>query len=108
MDAAKEEKAWVLVPAVVLADQYRGGSHDQVIDSFLARHPFIDIISTDRDLARKIGNLLASKGMGSEHHVDASVVAVAAEARNAVIFTSDPDDLRPLASDFPGVRIEPL
>jgi hypothetical protein len=98
----------VLVPAAVLAEQYRGGSHDQVVDSFLARHPHIQIVITDRDLARKVGNLLARNALGSAHHVDATVVAVAAEARNAVIFTADPEDIRPLAVGYPGIQVEPI
>jgi hypothetical protein len=108
LEAAAVARAEVLVPAAVLAEQYRGGPYDQTTDSFLARHPHIQIVVTDRDLARKVGNLLARKNLGSTHHVDAAVVAVAAEARIAVIFTGDPDDIRPLAADYPGIRVEPI
>jgi len=106
--AALATDAEVVVPAAVLAEQYRGGSHDQIADAFLARHPFITIVDTDRKLARIVGNILARAGLGSAHHVDATVVATAVTSRGGVIVTGDPHDLNVLAAELPGVRIEAL
>ncbi|MEX0427628.1 hypothetical protein AB3X52_08360 [Nocardioides sp. DS6] len=92
----------------MLAEQYRGGRYDQIVDSCLGRHTGIGVADTTRILARTIGNLLARAGRGSADHVDASVVAAALAAGGGVIATGDPDDLNGLAADLPGVRIEPL
>jgi hypothetical protein len=54
-------------------------------------------VSTDRSLARRVGHLLASAGWGSEHHVDATVVATCATAGGGVILTTDTSDLATLA-----------
>jgi len=104
--AALATDADVIVPAAVLAEQYRGAKHDQIADAFLARHPFITVIDTDRRLARIVGNILARAGLGSAHHVDATVVATAVLAHSAVIVTGDPNDLKKLAAGLPGIRIE--
>ena len=104
--AAVQADAPVLVPAVVLAEQYRGAPHDAQIDSLLARRRSITVVPTDRSLAKSVGNLLAKHQLGSEHHVDATVVAVA--AGGGVILTSDPGDIARLAADLIGVVVEPL
>lgn len=96
----------VLVPAAVLAEQYRGGQHDQVVDSCLGQHSGIEVVDTTRQLARRIGNLLARAGRGSRDHVDATVVAVAVAAGGAVIITGDPDDITELAAGLVGITIE--
>lgn len=108
LKAAADAGAEVIVPAAVLAEQYRGGAHDQVVDSCLGRHSGIDVADTTRHLARTIGNLLARAGRGSADHVDAAVVAVALAAGGGVIATGDPDDLAALAADLPGVAVEPI
>jgi hypothetical protein len=95
----------VLVPAAVLAELYRGGSHDQVVDSFLSRFPAIVVVDTDPALARGIGNLLARAGRGSADHVAASVVAVAVLAGGGVIATGDVDDIGVIAEGLNGVRV---
>ena len=95
----------VVVPAAVLAEQYRGGHHDQMLDACLTRYPGIHVINATRALARRIGNLLAQAGVGSAHHVDATVVAVALDWGAAIVLTSDPDDLTLLASGSPNVTI---
>ena len=94
-----------MVPAAVLAEQYRGGRHDQVLDACLGRYPGITVIDTDRPLARQIGHLLARQARGSQHHVDATVVAVALACGGGVVLTSDPDDLAALADDNPAIAI---
>ncbi|WP_109505867.1 PIN domain-containing protein [Nocardioides speluncae] len=95
----------VLVPAAVLAEQYRGGRHDQVVDSCLSEHSGIEVVDTTRQLARRIGNLLARAGRGSRDHVDATVVAVAVAAGGAVIMTGDSDDIGVLAAGLVGITI---
>ncbi|MFT4187770.1 MAG: hypothetical protein QM621_04240 [Aeromicrobium sp.] len=104
--AAVEAEADVLVPAAVLAEQYRGGRHDQVVDSCLGRYSGIEVVDTTRALARITGHVLARAGRGSADHVDATVVAVALSARDAVIATGDVADLTALAGDLPGVSVE--
>lgn len=95
----------VIVPAAVLAEQYRGGRHDQVVDSYLGRETGIVVVSTTRDLARSIGHLLARAGRGSADHVDASVVAAAVEAGGGVIATGDPADITALADGLTGIAV---
>lgn len=108
LEAALRADAEVLVPAAVLAEQYRGGSRDQVVDTCLGRHTGIQVVDTDRVLARRVGNVLSRAGRGSADHVDATVVAVAASAGGAVVLTGDPDDLGALADGLLGVFIEQL
>jgi hypothetical protein len=108
LKAAAEQDADVLVPAAVLAEQYRGGGHDQVTDSCLGRYTGIEVVDTTRALARRVGNLLARSGRGSEDHVDATVVAVAVMAGGGVIATGDPDDIEALAQGLVGVTVQPL
>lgn len=98
----------VVVPAAVLAEQYRGGRHDQLVDSCLSRWTGLTVVNTDRSLARTVGNLLARHRLGSQHHVDATVVATALASGGGVILTSDPDDLARLADGLVGIRIEPV
>ena len=88
------------------AEQYRGGHHDQVVDSCLGSFTGIDVVDTTCQLARRIGNLLARAGRGSEDHVDAAVVATALALGGGVIATGDPDDLAALAGDLPMITIE--
>jgi hypothetical protein len=106
--AAVDEGAAVLVPAAVLAEQYRGGPHDQVVDSYLGRSTGIEVVDTTRTLARLIGNLLARAGKGSKDHVDAAVIATALSVGGGVVLTGDPDDLAALAEGTVGVSVETL
>lgn len=105
LEEALERQQDVLVPAAVLAELYRGGQHDQVVDACLSRFPAIVVIDTDQALAREIGHLLARAGRGSADHVDASVVAVAVRSGGAVIATADVDDMSALAAGLLGVRV---
>jgi len=106
--AAANEGACVAVPAAVLAEQYRGGRYDAMVDSCLARYPGIEVKDTTRPLARMIGAILARVGLGSAHHVDATVVAVAAASPGAaVILTSDPDDMAVLVAGDPTITVFP-
>ena len=103
--AAATVGAPVIVPAAVLAEQYRWGSHDQLVDACLSRYPGIEIENTTRSLARSIGNILGRAKLGSEHHVDAAVIATATARGGGVILTSDPDDLERLAAGNSAITI---
>lgn len=102
---AYEQGRDVFVPAAVLAELYRGGSHDQVVDACLKRFSSIRVVHTDRPLAREVGHLLARAGRGSADHVDASVVAAAVKVGGGVIATADVEDISALAHGVRGVRV---
>jgi len=105
LTAALAEASDVIVPAAVLAELYRGGGHDQAVDACLARQGGIAVAPTDRSLARRIGHLLAAAARGSEHHVDAAVVAVCASAGGGVVLTGDSGDLAALAGGSPAIMV---
>lgn len=106
---AARDNGWdVVVPAAVLAELYRGRTQQQSVDAALSAHGDIKVVPTDQPLARQIGTLLAQARMGSEHHVDATVVAVALAAGGGLVVTGDLDDLQLLAAHAPGVAVEPL
>lgn len=106
--AARANNWDVVVPAAVLAELYRGARQQQSVDAALSAHDDITVAVTDQRLARYIGSLLAQANMGSEHHVDATVVAVALAAGGGLVVTGDLDDLQTLAAHAPGVAVEPL
>jgi predicted nucleic acid-binding protein len=109
LEAAARTRSEVIVPAVVLAELYRGSARSQAVDAFLARHEAaITTRDTDRTLARYVGTILLGAGMGSEHMVDAHVVAAVVEAGGGVALTGDPDDLARLAARYQTVLVEPL
>ena len=94
--------------AVILAELYRGGAHDQRIDACLARQGGIHIAPTDRALARRVGHVLAAAKLGSTHLADAHTVAVAISRGGGVIITGDPDDLQKLAGPHAAITISTL
>lgn len=96
------------MPAAVLAEQYRGGTHDQVVDSYLGRESGLRVVPTTRQLARQIGHLLARAGRGSDDHVDATVVSVAIAGGGGVIATGDSQDLSILAEGLVGITVLPI
>lgn len=96
------------VPAVVLAELYRGPGRNATVDSCLSRETGIDVRDTDRALARAVGAVLAAAGSGSEDMVDAHVVAVAAEADKGVVLTGDPDDLTRVSAGYSSVVVQAL
>lgn len=98
----------VVVPAVVLAELYRGPKHNKLVDACLSREEGIRIRDTDRGLARYVGGVLAGAGVGSEHLADAHVVAVAVEAGEGLVLTGDADDLNRLAEPYPNVIVKHL
>ena len=96
----------VLVPAVILAELYRGPHHNAVVDACLARETGIVVRDTDRAMARTVGSVLAAAGAGSEDLADAHVIATAVEAGGGVVLTGDPDDLERLAGGHPGLTVQ--
>ena len=99
--AALESGSPVVVPTVVLVEQYRGRPQDAAIDLFLSRHrKALVTVDLDQKLARACGRMLADHGLGSESLADAAVVAAAARYGSAIILTSDFDDIDLLASGF--------
>lgn len=102
---AWEANASVQVPAAVLAELYRGGGHDQVVDGYLGRESGIEVIPTTRQLARVIGHVLARAGRESADHVDASVVAAVLATGGGVIATADPTDFAALTDSLPAVTV---
>lgn len=65
-------------------------------------------VDTTVRVARIAGGLLARHGGSSRDTVDALVVATAIRLGGGVIPTSNPGDLRVLASDHPNVKIVAL
>jgi predicted nucleic acid-binding protein len=109
LEAAIRTRSDVVVPTLVLAELYRGVARSQLVDAVLARsEPAIVARDTDRVLARFVGAILQAAGDGSEHIVDAHVVAIAVEAGGGMALTGDPDDLGRLAAPYGSVLVEPL
>lgn len=96
------------MPAVVLAELYRGSQRSQALDAFLSREPGIIVRATDRTLARFVGGVLDAAGAGSEDMVDAHLVATAMEAAPGVVLTSDVEDLTRLAAPYGQITVSPL
>ena len=95
----------VVVPAVVLAELYRGRGHSQLVDACLSRETGIQVRDTDRTFARFVGGVLAAARAGSELIVDAHVVAAAVEAGAGVVLTADSEDLQRLAAPYRNVQV---
>lgn len=109
MTAAVRLRRDVVVPTVILAELYRGGGHNQFVDSLLAREEEAIVLrDTDRSLARLVGAVLAAAHAGSEDIADAHVVAAAVEGGGGVILTSDSSDLTRLAAPYRAITIEQL
>jgi len=105
LTAAVNRSVPVLVPAVVLAELYRGAAHDQRVDSCLARQGGIEIAETDRPLAKRVGHLLSAAGLGSAHLADAHTVAVAVTHGGGVVLTGDVADIQRLADPHGSVTV---
>ena len=98
----------VVVPAVILAELYRGPGRNQMIDACLARETGLRVRDTDRSLARLVGGVLTGAKADSRHLADAHVVAAAVEAGGGVVLTGDEDDLSMLAGPYPNITVQPL
>lgn len=93
--AALRRRDVVVIPAVVLAQAWRGPRSAKV--GLLARHSRIE--SFTEEGARAVGELLARSGTSDV--VDAAV-ALSAASRGDKLLTSDPADLRRLAAHIRG------
>ena len=105
MAAAVRLRRDVVVPAVVLAELYRGRGHNQVVDACLSRETGLAVRDTDKSFARLVGGVLAGAGRSSEDIVDAHVVAAAVEAGGGVCLTGDVADLEALAAPYANVVV---
>lgn len=95
---------YAIIPAPVLAEVSRGRRAAGVA-RIVQRH---EVVSTDRRIAERAGQLLERCRLGSEHAVDAFVAATAIELGRAVILTGDVRDLRRLTGAAPGVIVRSL
>ncbi|MFT3817873.1 MAG: PIN domain-containing protein [Rubrivivax sp.] len=89
----------VTVPAVVVAEAWRGGPRSARIARLLAG---CVVESVGETLARAAGEAMAKVSKAGT--IDALVMACAARRGDAVL-TSDPDDLTALQLCFPKVRV---
>jgi predicted nucleic acid-binding protein len=97
LDTANIDHVQVTVPAVVVAEWWRGGNRRR--QDILAA---VDVEPTTEHLARVAGEAMAA--LPSATVVDAIVMASAAQ-RGGVVYTSDIADLERLQARFPGVRL---
>ena len=95
----------VVVPAVVLAEMYRGRQHNQVVDACLSRETGVMVRDTDRSLARLVGGILSAAAKGSAEMVDAHVVAAAVESGGGICLAGDFGDLEALAAPYANVQV---
>lgn len=108
LEAARRLRRDVLVPAVVLAELYRGPKQNQVVDSCLSRETGLTVRDTDRDFARLVGAVLGAAKAGSEDLADAHCIAAAVEAGGGVVVTGDTGDLGRLAAPYPNVQVSQI
>lgn len=109
MVAALRLRRDVVVPTVVLAELYRGGGRNQLVDALLSREEQALVLrDTDRVLARLVGGVLSAAGAGSEDLADAHVVAVAIEGGGGVVLTGNPQEMARLSDPYRTVVIEGL
>lgn len=104
MTTALERRALVRVPAPVLAEVCRGRAEDAAVERVLNGRGIV-VVSLTESIARDAGRLLAKARLGSEHAVDAFVVATALAFDSAVIATGDGKDLERLSTGLRGVRV---
>jgi predicted nucleic acid-binding protein len=97
-------RAFVRVPAPVLAEVYRGPRFDVAIDRVLAGRGVL-VAELTATIARRAGHILTRAKLSSAHAIDAFVVATAAAFSTSVIATGDVDDISRLAAPFKHVRV---
>jgi predicted nucleic acid-binding protein len=105
LEAAVRLDRDVVVPALVLAELYRGARRGSRIDALMSRETGIAVRDTDHALARLVGGVLAAARAGSEHIVDAHSIAAAVEMGGGVVLTTDPEDLGRLAAPYRNIVI---
>jgi len=108
LEAARRLQRDVVVPAVILAELYRGPGHNQVVDSCLSREAWVKVRDTDREFARYVGAVLSAARADSADMADAHVVAAAVETGGGVILTGDEADLNRLAAAYPNIHVSPI
>lgn len=108
LEAARRLDRDVIVPAVILAELYRGPGQNQMVDSCLSRETGLFIRDTDRAFARLVGGVLGGARAGSGDLADAHTVAAAVETGGGVVLTTDPSDIARLAAIYPNVHVETL
>jgi predicted nucleic acid-binding protein len=94
----------VATVAAVLAEVVRGRAADAAVFAGLRRER-VEVRPVDTAVGVRAGQLLGAIRAGSEHAVDAFVVAVADLAGGAVIATTDARDLERLAGNADDVRV---
>ncbi len=97
LETAHLDDVQVTVPAVVIAEWWRGGNRRRA--DILAA---VDVEPTTEHLARVAGEAIAA--LPGTTVVDAIVMASAAQ-RGGIVYTSDVGDLDRLRARFPGVRV---
>jgi predicted nucleic acid-binding protein len=102
----------VITPTLVCSEIARGRARTRALEAAVSRHhqasgerPAVRLVDTDFALARQVGAILDSSNAGSDHIVDAHVVAVCLPAGAGLVVTDDPDDIDRLAGAVPAVRI---
>ncbi len=95
----------IRIPVVVVAETVRGnGPRDAPVNLVLAqaepRYPLTE------QIARQAGQLLGAAR--SSATIDALIVAEALDCAPAMIWTSDPGDIRQLLGDHHGVTVESI
>jgi predicted nucleic acid-binding protein len=95
--AASKDRLLITVPAVVVAEWWRGRSRRR-----LGILEAVDVEPTSEVIARSAGEAIAA--LPGATAVDAIVMASAAR-RGDVVFTSDIQDFERLRQHFPSVRV---
>jgi predicted nucleic acid-binding protein len=90
--------------AAVLAEVVRGHRRDAAVFAGLRRER-VEVYPVDARVGVRAGQLLGAARAGSEHAVDAFLVAVADLAGGAIVATVDTTDLELLASNASRVAI---
>lgn len=95
----------VIVPAVILAELYRGPRHNSLVDACLSRETGLRVRVTDRELAKFVGGVLAAAKVGSKFMAGAHVIAAAVELGGGIVLTVDREDLERLAAAYGNVTV---
>jgi predicted nucleic acid-binding protein len=102
------EHGWEpVIPTVTLSEAITGRPQDAPVNQLVHR---IGTVDTDPSTARRAGHLRfgveRSGARRTPTGIDAIVAAHAADAHEAVVFTTDPSDLRRLLADCPWVTVD--
>lgn len=95
-----DERAVLIVPAIVVTETFRGNSQDVRLNRLFQ---VVVVEAVDFELAKVAGRLLAVTG--TSNAPDAQVVATALRRTPCCILTSDEEDLTALVNGRQGVRI---